>query len=280
MQARTNTMLVLAYGVIAVIVMSLVFWSGTQHVKTEQLIAKLNAVRGPGEDDRVVKADAMKTRRSMRPALVRLQHLLEQRTELMRDQQDQLKQQIEGHEQLQQKHEKLSDAYTTLQNEYQLLANEVEFYLNAFSLASDDGTIAAGDLGEDTSSVLESTTGESATTNTADPVPPSYDPQLAASEVIQLRQEIANLNSTLQRDSLIAGYASLAMVEMGPSAVPLLSQVLDDKSTEARAWAAWVLGQIGPDAAVAASKLEQLLDDENHEVAQAAAEALRSIGRP
>ena len=65
---------------------------------------------------------------------------------------------------------------------------------------------------------------------------------------------------------------------MGMDAVPLLVDVLSDQNAEARAWAAWVLGQIGPDAAIVSSELEVLLDDANQEVARAAADALANIG--
>ena len=79
---------------------------------------------------------------------------------------------------------------------------------------------------------------------------------------------------------MVAGYASLAMVEMGTTAVPLLTDILDDENADIRAWAAWVLGQIGPEAAIASNKLEHLLNDANEDVVKAATEALQSIGRP
>ena len=68
------------------------------------------------------------------------------------------------------------------------------------------------------------------------------------------------------------------MVELGASAVPLLVEVLGDDQASARAWSAWVLGQIGPEAAVALPELEQRLEDEDATVVQSAAEAIRRIG--
>ena len=278
MQARTNAILVLAYGVIAITVMGLVFWSGAQHQQTERLIAELHANNARGDQRRVSEEATETRRRSIRPVLVRLQRSLEERAQLIRDQQSQLKQQIQGREQLLQQHEQLSVAYNQLSHEHALLLNEVAFYLSAFRLASGD---------EGPASVEDVSAGDTLSTGQALAGPEGEDffeqltdgeiAELAEMEVTRLRDEIDELNATYKRDSLIASYASLAMVEMGASAVPVLSAILDDKNAEARAWAAWVLGQIGPAAAISAGKLERLLDDENEDVAKAAAEALQSM---
>ena len=277
MSSRTNTILVLAYGVIAMVVIAVALWSGSQYLQTERLIAELNEQRDAWRDgDTSGSAATPPPRKSIRPSLVRLQNLLEQRAELVREQRSQIKQQMEGREELQQKYDALSAAYDKLQNEHELLVNEVEFYLNAFNLVeSEEGTSG---LDSGSGSAVSGVDPELAPTTETAAESPSVDPlELAALEIAELQQQVSTMNTTMQRDWLIAGYATSALVDMGPDAVPLLAGLLSDNSADARSWAAWVLGQIGPDAVMAVPEIEALLKDENENVSKAAEDALRLI---
>lgn len=273
MQARTNTLLILVYGAVALIVVLLVFLLGSQYQRAEKLISELDETERQNERRRVTQVEAQ-PRRSMRPALIRLERLLEARTQKVRDQKNQLSEQISGREKLQQKHKKLSLAYDRLRDEHELLLNEVSFYLNAAEFVS-------ADLSSSPDSPTSNEPAEAAVDEEADADPPqaNVEAEFAEVEATRLREELVALTALSQRDAVVAGYASQAMVEMGDTAIPLLTAILSDEQADARAWAAWVLGQMGSSAAVATPDLEPLLNDDNEEVVEAASEALRLIER-
>ena len=212
MSFHIKTLLAVAYGVLAAIVTLMVFWSGSQYQKTEKLIAELNEAPTATQS----RPTEGVTRRSLRPSLVRMQQLLEDRARLVREQEDQLRQQISGREELQQKFEKLSAAYEDLSNEHQLLLNEIEFFLGASNFATDWNFQSGG-----------STTYDGGTSPAERPLTEGQEPpdalaselengnldgnsetaiaELAALEVSQLQDEVARLNVASERDSLIAG---------------------------------------------------------------------------
>lgn len=264
MRARTSTLLIVVYAVIALVVVLLFAVTNNQHRKTKELLAALEESTRDAER-RQLTSNQKQPRRSLRPALFKLERLLEERTRVAREQQSQLRKQISGREQLQQKYEELSEAYEQLLNDHQVLASEVEFYINAAMVAAEEAAELDGtqDVGEVPAEV-------SAETEFGELVP---------NEQV-LQQQMAALDQAAQRDAIIANYASHAMVEMGASAVPLVASVLGDESADVRLWAAWVLGEIGADAAVAAPELQALLSDNNEEVAAAAASALEKIVSP
>lgn len=266
MKVRTNTLLVIVYLAIALVVVLLFALTNNQRRKTEQLLANLEQQTREAEKQRIA-GNQKQPRRSLKPALFRLEQLLDERTKIVREQQSQLRHQISGREKLQQKYEKLTTAYKQLLNEHQLLASEVEFYINAAAVAS----------GVD----LNPTDGEANRATVSDELTSTElnEFRLSDEEEIDLQQQLADLNQT-SRDAVIADYASQAMVEMGASAVPLVASVLSDESSDIRIWAAWILGEIGADASVAVPELQALVSDEDDEVASAAASALEKIGSP
>ena len=270
MRTKTSTLLILAYGAIALVVILMVGLMGMQYQKTRALLAELNA-NEQQESRRTSNVSERKPRQSMRPALIRLERLLEARTQEISVQQSQLKQQISGREKLQQKYEKLSAAYEQLLADHQALAKEVEFYLSAVGFAYDTLPQQAqdGDPAIEDESALASVASLEA-----------LAAQAAADAAEDEPTQLDGVNDATQRDSLIAGYASHAMIEMGGSAVPLLASILEDDQAEVRAWAAWVLGEIGSDAAVVTPELQLLLGDDETVVSDAAAEALTKIGTP
>jgi HEAT repeat protein len=77
-------------------------------------------------------------------------------------------------------------------------------------------------------------------------------------------------------DETTLRHALDALAAIGPSATPVLINAL--KHENLRGHAAYILGQIGPDAAAATPALAKLLTDKNERVAQEAAVALANIG--
>ena len=270
MRTKTSTLLILAYGAISLVVILMVGLMGMQYQKTQALLAELNASERE-ESRKTLEVGERQPRQSMRPALIRLERLLEARTQEISVQQSQLKQQISGREKLQQKYEKLSAAYEQLLAEHQALAKEVEFYLSAVGFAYD--SLQQAD--QDGELVLDDESGLS----TLSPLE-ELAAQAEVDSLDDLDAQVDGVGEDAKRDSLIAGYASHAMIEMGGSAVPLLASILSDDQAEVRAWAVWVLGEIGSDAAVVAPELQLLLGDDEKVVSDAAAEALVKIGTP
>jgi HEAT repeat protein len=87
-------------------------------------------------------------------------------------------------------------------------------------------------------------------------------------------QEIDTLLATQQNDESIA---SQALIETGQSAVPVLVRLLGSENSETRAFAAYILGEIGPDADAATTSLLSLLSDPNEAVRDMARQALSKI---
>ena len=82
----------------------------------------------------------------------------------------------------------------------------------------------------------------------------------------------------LERDPKAAPEALAKLVELGPAAVPALTQNLWSDAATTRRTAASVLGDIGADARAAVPSIARLLNDDSNEVRLAAARALGSIG--
>ncbi|MHB1033611.1 MAG: HEAT repeat domain-containing protein [Pirellulales bacterium] len=72
--------------------------------------------------------------------------------------------------------------------------------------------------------------------------------------------------------------AARALGQIGPAAIPALTELLRDKDWEVRCFAAEALGKIGSEAKMAIPALTALLKDKNPNVRVAAAEALGGIG--
>src|SRR5262249_34063203 len=95
-------------------------------------------------------------------------------------------------------------------------------------------------------------------------------------------------------DEQVRAYCAHALVDIGyavhrrvPSAVPALTatvpaltMALGDRSCEVRCLAANALGAVGPSAAPAAARLQQLLADPDAEVREYAEQALGAISAP
>ncbi|MEZ6057040.1 MAG: HEAT repeat domain-containing protein [Planctomycetaceae bacterium] len=74
--------------------------------------------------------------------------------------------------------------------------------------------------------------------------------------------------------------AAVSLAELGPSSIPTLQQLLNDRESEVRWRAADALGRISPPAAIAKADLTRLLTDPAPEVRLAAAEGLWKLHRP
>jgi HEAT repeat protein len=94
------------------------------------------------------------------------------------------------------------------------------------------------------------------------------DIQTAAAE------EINTLLATQQNNESIA---SEALIETGKPAVPALVRMLGSENAGVRAFAAYVLGEIGPDADEATTTLLSLLSDPNEAVRDMSRQALSKI---
>jgi chromosome segregation ATPase len=103
--------------------------------------------------------------------------------------------------------------------------------------------------------------------------------ELAAMEK-QAAQDELHIFDLEDRKRVLQTAASAALVRAGEAAVPALADLLTDKRSEIRRWAATVLGEIGPDAASAADVLHEALSDSDEDVQIAARKALRRIERP
>jgi HEAT repeat protein len=105
--------------------------------------------------------------------------------------------------------------------------------------------------------------------------PPMPEPAKLAVSDTEIEELVAK---TLDRDANTAADALAKLVDLGPTAVPVLTQGLwSDAATTRRACAA-VLGEMGGDARPAAPSLARLLNDNSNDVRRAAARALGSIG--
>ncbi len=65
---------------------------------------------------------------------------------------------------------------------------------------------------------------------------------------------------------------------LGPAAIPALTELLKDKDVEVRFVASWALGNIGPDAKKAVPALTKLLRDKDRQIREVTAKALGKIG--
>lgn len=97
----------------------------------------------------------------------------------------------------------------------------------------------------------------------------------------QTREELADLEAEFRvavedgRELLAA--ASEVVVASGQTAVPTLTALLGDEDPGVRAWAAYVLGEIGPQASSAAAALREALSDPDEGVRMEAELALERI---
>jgi chromosome segregation ATPase len=96
-------------------------------------------------------------------------------------------------------------------------------------------------------------------------------------QIEQANQRVADLEIAALRELVRSTEATLALVATGAAAVPALLDRLADDNPDVRRWAATVLGEIGPEASLAAEALLIALDDENEEVREAARIALERI---
>jgi HEAT repeat protein len=75
----------------------------------------------------------------------------------------------------------------------------------------------------------------------------------------------------------LPGHIQMAVMGMGPAAVPCLIQLLQDQDPEVRGHAVVALNWIGPGARDAVPALVRALQDEDPEVRRAAALALQRV---
>ena len=104
-------------------------------------------------------------------------------------------------------------------------------------------------------------------------------------EVVRAEAEIADIQMAAEQeiDALLAGQqsqesvAARTLIQTGKRAVPSLMGLLADDSEEVRAFAAYVLGEIGSDADEATTTLLSLLSDPNETVRDQSRQALSKI---
>jgi len=75
----------------------------------------------------------------------------------------------------------------------------------------------------------------------------------------------------------LATVAAQSLIRTGKPSVPSLTRLLSDDRAEVRAWAAYVLGEIGQDAEEASTVLISLLSDPNQDVRDQSQQALNKI---
>ena len=90
----------------------------------------------------------------------------------------------------------------------------------------------------------------------------------------------ALIETFTHKDGYVRGNAAEALRKIGPVAVPALIEALKNKDSEVgvRGGAAYVLGQISPEARAAVPALIQTLEDTDEYVRGTAADALAKIG--
>ena len=72
--------------------------------------------------------------------------------------------------------------------------------------------------------------------------------------------------------------AFIALSKIGPAAVPVLIEALEDERGVVREESAWMLGHVGPQAVAAIAALREALKAPDHYVRESSASALDRIG--
>ncbi len=97
-------------------------------------------------------------------------------------------------------------------------------------------------------------------------------PALYADQAASLIKALADVNNRQG--------ASIALTNLGRPAVPALRDALASTNSDVRVWAAYTLGEIGPDAATAVDELAQALSSSDMALSAAAASALGKTRAP
>lgn len=275
MRIQVSSMIIGLYGLLAVIVAAVVVLGMMSSRSNERLVKQIAELEAQQERTVAPVRTGPKTYRSARPALMRLQSALEERTRMLRDHQIQLKQQSTSQMELQQRFDSLLAEHSDLQQQHQLLLNEVDFYLTAMDLTLQD---------DDSSLGLEAGTAD---VNEDQPLAELDDETQAFATVEEFEAAFAESLLSAQpleqgegdglQTSAIAAAATSALIDSGGNAVPALAALLSDHDPSVRAWAAWTLGNMGAAATASTSQLQELVDDEVDDVARAAADAIEKI---
>jgi len=88
---------------------------------------------------------------------------------------------------------------------------------------------------------------------------------------------IETIRQTRNHDKKILLGCNYALLAMGKEIVPYMISLLKDDEWEMRRGAAWILGEVGPEAKDAVPALTEALNDSNPEVRTRAAEALKKV---
>ncbi|MFC1758495.1 HEAT repeat domain-containing protein [Planctomycetota bacterium] len=215
-------------------------------------------------------------RRDLISAVNRSRDLLRQKNELYRKQKTQLIHRIDDYD-------KLRDEYKRLNAEHEDLKRQFDFFWRD----ADSELMIFGELlGQDVylSNNVDVVPGVASPDPTDDNSPTvEKSPTEVAVLELQLEQsqsKLSELEFSFNRTSHLIDAASVVLLETGSAAVPTLIELLDDREPiDVRFWACGLLGSMGPAAAEAIDPLNELLIDQNAELARAAAAAMTQINQ-
>ena len=270
MSRETKSMMLWATVLVVLTTAVVVFFFQVDSIRSNTELLVLDAQVRNDRPKRTVDSGARRMR-SMQSA-ERLRRRLEESSELYRSQLDQLAKKEKEHHQLSSDYEELAKKYQSLQREYNELWQDADTSLDSMI----DMLQYEADGGESPAP------GESAEDETiANELSPSEEENLSLDlaqwELDQAQRQISELEAAAERASQVSMAFSSVLIEVGAAATPELLPMLRDERPEIRSWAAWVLGHIRPVDAETQPALEQLLFDDNTDVAAAARSALQDI---